>query len=53
MRGVEDRTIFMNHNHAEADNNTMADRRDLDSKSSKEKVFEADMAVKLVRYLGQ
>lgn len=53
VRGFEDRVIFMNHDHAEVDNNAMSDRRDQDSKSSKENVFEADMVLKLVKYLGQ
>lgn len=53
VRGFEDRVIFMNHSHAEVDNNAISDRRDQDSKSSKENVFEADMVLKLVKYLGQ
>lgn len=53
VRGFEDRVIYMNHSHPEVETDAMTDRRDPDAKSSKENAFEADMVLKLVKYLGQ
>ena len=52
-RGLQDRVIFFNHDHPEADTNQIADRRDQDAKSSKRNEFEAEMVLKFVRYLAQ
>lgn len=53
IRGLEDRVVFVNHTHPEEQNNKLADRRDPGSKASKESVFEAEMVLKIVRYLAQ
>jgi hypothetical protein len=53
VRGVNDRVIFVNHNHPELHNQRIADRRDQGSKSSKENEFEARMVLKTVRFLAQ
>lgn len=53
LRGLEDRVIFVNHNHPELQNEKIADRRDQGSKSSKENPFEAQMVLKTVKYLAQ
>jgi len=53
IRGLDDRVIFVNHNHPELHNERIADRRDQDSKSSKENKFEANMVLKTVRFLAQ
>ncbi|ROV88521.1 hypothetical protein VSDG_09328 [Cytospora chrysosperma] len=53
LRGLQDRVIFVNHSHPEAQIERIADRRDQGSKSSKENAFEAQMVLKTVRYLAQ
>lgn len=53
IRGLDDRVIFVNHNHPELQNNRIGDRRDQGSKSSKENDFEARMVLKTVRFLAQ
>ncbi len=52
-RGLQDRVIFFNHDHAEADTKQIADRRDESAKSSKRNEFEVEMVLKFVRYLAQ
>lgn len=53
IRGLDGRVIFVNHNHPELQNDRIGDRRDQDSKSSKENEFEARMVLKTVRFLAQ
>lgn len=53
IRGLDDRVIFVNHNHPELQNDRIGDRRDQGSKSSKENEFEARMVLKTVRFLAQ
>ncbi|KAI3396201.1 hypothetical protein diail_339 [Diaporthe ilicicola] len=53
IRGLEDRVIFVNHNHPELQNDRIGDRRDQGSKSSKENEFEARMVLSTVRFLAQ
>jgi hypothetical protein len=53
LRGFQDNVIFFNHNHLEEKHNVLADKLDQGSTSSKQNVFEADMVLKCVRYLGQ
>jgi hypothetical protein len=52
-RGLQDRVIFINHNHPEASFSEISDCRDEESKASKRNEFEANMVLKIVRYLGQ
>lgn len=52
-RGLQDRVIFFNHEHLEASASEIADRRDEGAKVSKRNQFEAEMVLKIVRYLGQ
>ena len=52
-RGLQDRVIFFNHDHPEADTKQIADRRDQGAKSSKRNEFEVEMVLKFVRYLAQ
>ena len=52
-RGLQDRVIFFNHNHPEADTKQIGDRRDQGAKSSKQNEFEVEMVLKFVRYLAQ
>jgi superfamily I DNA and/or RNA helicase len=51
--GLQDRVIFVHHNHPEVGVNELIDRRDPTTKSSKQNEFEASMVLKFVRYLGQ
>lgn len=51
--GLQDRVIFVNHEHPETQNMAIADRRDPTAKASKENQFEATMVLRLVRYLAQ
>jgi hypothetical protein len=53
LRGFQDSVIFVSHSHPEVNAEKIADRRDGDAKSSKENVYEADMVLQCVRYLGQ
>ncbi|KAL1962658.1 hypothetical protein VTN77DRAFT_9292 [Rasamsonia byssochlamydoides] len=52
-RGLQDRVIFFHHDHLEVDFAEISDRRDEGAKSSKRNLFEAEMVLKIVRYLGQ
>lgn len=52
-RGLRDRVIFFNHDHAEVDITQVADRRDEGAKGSKQNLFEADIVLQIVRYLAQ
>lgn len=53
IRGLEDRVIFVNHSHPEVQNEKLTDLRDQGAKVSKENVYEADMVLKIVRFLAQ
>lgn len=53
VRGVRDTIVFIDHTRPEDDNKELADRRDMDSKSSKQNMFEVEMVLKIVRYLIQ
>ena len=53
LRGCSDSIIFVNHECLEKDFVHLADRRDENSKSSKENLFEVQMVLQCVRYLGQ
>ncbi|KAJ4420638.1 hypothetical protein N0V82_004203 [Gnomoniopsis sp. IMI 355080] len=51
--GLEDRVVFVNHSHAEEQYERLVDRRDPGAKASKENMFEAQMVLKIVKYLAQ
>lgn len=51
--GVQSNVIFVNHDHPEDEEIRIADRRDADSTSSKQNTYEAEMVLKIVRYLKQ
>ncbi|RYP21731.1 hypothetical protein DL767_009193 [Monosporascus sp. MG133] len=51
--GLRDRVIFMNHEHPETELPSIADRRDVGIKASKQNEFESMMVLRLVRYLAQ
>jgi superfamily I DNA and/or RNA helicase len=45
--------IFFNHSNLEANFTEISDRRDEGSKQSKQNIFEAEVVLKIVKYLGQ
>jgi len=51
--GLQDRVIFVNHEHAETGVEGVTDRRDPDAKASKENEFEAVEILRIVKYLAQ
>ncbi|KAJ6114078.1 P-loop containing nucleoside triphosphate hydrolase protein [Penicillium capsulatum] len=51
-RGLSDRVIFFNHQNLESFSG-VSDRRDEGAKQSKENLFEAEIVLKIVKYLGQ
>ncbi|KAI5777897.1 P-loop containing nucleoside triphosphate hydrolase protein [Geopyxis carbonaria] len=54
LRGFQHNVVFVNHDHPEAHNPHMADRpEDAGMTVSKQNLFEAEMVLKCVRYLGQ
>jgi superfamily I DNA and/or RNA helicase len=53
LRGVEDVIVFINHDEPEDITPQLADRRDINSISSKQNSHEAGMVLKIVRYLAQ
>jgi superfamily I DNA and/or RNA helicase len=53
LLGLQDRVIFVNHDHPEVDAKELADRRDEGAPSSKRNAFEVSLVLKVVRYLGQ
>lgn len=53
VRGIRDRVVFFNHNYPEVDAQELADRRDSESKTSKSNMFEVELVLKCIRYLGQ
>ncbi|KAJ5150850.1 uncharacterized protein N7482_010102 [Penicillium canariense] len=52
-RGLCNRVIFFNHSHLESGFAEISDRRDEGSKNSKQNIFEANIVLKIVKYLGQ
>jgi hypothetical protein len=53
LRGFQDNVIFVSHAHPELNADRIADRRDGGANCSKENLYEAEMVLKCVRYLGQ
>lgn len=52
LRGLQDFMIFVNHHEPETEISNVLDR-DFNPNSSKKKMFEAQMTLQCVRYLGQ
>ncbi|OQE43716.1 hypothetical protein PENCOP_c003G04699 [Penicillium coprophilum] len=52
-RGLCDRIIFFHHKNPEDIVSEVSDRRDENSKGSKRNSFEAEIVLKIVKYLGQ
>lgn len=53
IRGVRGKVAFINHENPEGEYSEIGDRHDAGSKASKQNRFEADMVLKIVKYLGQ
>lgn len=53
LRGFQDDVIFMHHGHLETDVENVKEKRDPTSKSSKQNLFEVQMVLAVVKYLGQ
>ncbi|KAI0469628.1 P-loop containing nucleoside triphosphate hydrolase protein [Xylaria cf. heliscus] len=53
LLGFQDDVIFVNHNHPEIRHDVLQDKLDPTVTSSKQNLYEADMVLKCVRYLGQ
>jgi superfamily I DNA and/or RNA helicase len=53
LLGVRDNLVFIHHENLEEGHSQLSDRRDMDSTTSKQNIFEIDMVLKIVRYLGQ
>ncbi|KAM7215771.1 helicase required for RNAi-mediated heterochromatin assembly 1 [Rhypophila decipiens] len=53
IRGLQDRVIFVNHGRQEESDKSLKDRRDPTVKESKKNLFEAEMVLSCVKYLGQ
>ncbi|KAJ3834013.1 P-loop containing nucleoside triphosphate hydrolase protein [Lentinula raphanica] len=51
--GLQDNVIFIDHSKPEGDEKSLADRRDLGSKTSKQNAFEARMVLRIIKYLAQ
>ena len=52
-RGLQNRVTFVNHDQPEVNFGQIADRRDEGAKVSKRNIFEADLVLKIVRYMAQ
>lgn len=52
-RGLQGRVVFIDHRNPEAKFTNISDRRDEGNKGSKRNTFEAEMVLKIVKYLGQ
>ena len=52
-RGLQDRVIFIQHDHPEVKFAQISDSRDEGSKESKRNTFEVEFVLKIVKYLGQ
>ena len=53
LLGVRDNLVFIHHENLEDEHSQLSDRRDMSSTTSKQNTFEIEMALKIVRYLGQ
>ncbi|KAJ6576430.1 hypothetical protein DFH09DRAFT_1149320 [Mycena vulgaris] len=53
IRGLRDVIVFINHASPEDEIAEVSDRRDMGSPSSKQNMFEVEMVLKTVKYLGQ
>jgi superfamily I DNA and/or RNA helicase len=53
IRGVQNNIIFIDHTHSEDNDSRISDKRDEASSVSKQNTYEAEMVVKIVRYLAQ
>ncbi|KAI1773874.1 P-loop containing nucleoside triphosphate hydrolase protein [Hypoxylon cercidicola] len=53
LSGFQQDVVFFNHNNLEARHNILVDKLDQGAAASKQNIFEADMVLKCVRYLGQ
>ncbi|KAK4152576.1 helicase required for RNAi-mediated heterochromatin assembly 1 [Chaetomidium leptoderma] len=51
--GLQDRVVFLNHRKQEDSDKGLYDRRDPGMKESKKNMFEAQMVLRCVKYLGQ
>ena len=52
-RGLRDRVVFIDHQNLESRFMEVSDRRDEGIKGSKRNLFEVEMVLKIVKYLGQ
>lgn len=52
-RGLQDRVIFLDHRNPEEQFGAISDRRDEGAKGSKRNIFEVEIVLKIVKYLGQ
>ncbi|GAW25045.1 putative AAA family ATPase [Rosellinia necatrix] len=53
LRGFQDDVIFCNHKYPEIKHDVLREKLDPFAQSSKQNVYEADMVLKCIRYLGQ
>ncbi|KAI1989899.1 hypothetical protein LOZ53_003465 [Ophidiomyces ophidiicola] len=53
LRGFQDNVIFVNHEYPELQLQGVLDKRDLTAAGSKKNLFEVEMILNCVRYLGQ
>lgn len=53
LAGFQCDIMFVNHHHPEVRHNVLRDKSDPTMKSSKQNLYEADMVLKCLRYLGQ
>ncbi|EEB91121.1 hypothetical protein MPER_10574, partial [Moniliophthora perniciosa FA553] len=53
LKGMQDVLVFVDHSHPEDENAHIAERRDMNSSSSKQNTYEAEMVLKTLRYLAQ
>ena len=53
IRGIQNRIIFIDHHHPEDDDSSLFDPKHLGATTSKRNKFEADMIVKIMKYLKQ
>ncbi|KAL4079908.1 P-loop containing nucleoside triphosphate hydrolase protein [Scleroderma yunnanense] len=53
IRGLQSNVVFLNHSHAEDEDERISDRGDGGTMSSKHNTFEVQMVLKVVRYLAQ
>ena len=53
IRGLRENIVFINHDHPEDEETRLTDRKDPGSKTSKRNTHEAQMVLRIVRYLAQ